>query len=162
MSNNFMEAMKFTMKWEVGYDRSGKLKADGGYTNDPRDPGGETKWGISKRANPDLDIKNLTLGEAIERYKRNYWDAYKTRSPPLDLDEVPIDYAVSVFDTGVNCGVGRCFSWHLKAQKEEDPTLALLGLRQEYYLGLKTFSVFGKGWINRLNDLKKLIEVLRN
>ena len=36
------------------------LHHEGGYVNDPKDPGGETNYGISKRAYPDVDIKNLT------------------------------------------------------------------------------------------------------
>lgn len=48
MDSNFTKAMQFISKWE------------GEYSNDPFDPGGETKYGISKRAYPNLDIKNLT------------------------------------------------------------------------------------------------------
>ena len=47
------------------------------YTNDPYDPGGETKYGISKRAYPDLDIFNLTENAAFEIYERDYWVKYK-------------------------------------------------------------------------------------
>ena len=47
---------------------------EGGYTLDPKDPGGETNWGISKRAYPSIDIKNLTREGAKEIYKRDYWD----------------------------------------------------------------------------------------
>ena len=46
---------------------------EGGYANDPRDPGGETKYGISKRAYPAVDIRNLTLEAAKAIYKRDYW-----------------------------------------------------------------------------------------
>jgi lysozyme family protein len=46
------------------------------YTNDPDDPGGETKYGISKRAYPDLDIFNLTESQALEIYERDYWIKY--------------------------------------------------------------------------------------
>lgn len=53
-------------KFEVG------SAPDGGYTNDPSDSGGETKWGISKKAHPELDIKNLTKEKAIEIYANNY------------------------------------------------------------------------------------------
>ena len=38
-----------------------------GYVNDPRDPGGETAFGLSKRANPDLDMARLTLDAAVQR-----------------------------------------------------------------------------------------------
>lgn len=44
------------------------------YTNDPKDKGGETKFGISKRSYPKLDIKNLTREQAIEIYKRDFWN----------------------------------------------------------------------------------------
>ncbi len=59
----FSAALKFALKWE------------GGYVNDPDDPGGETKYGISKRAHPEVDIKNLTVAQAGEIYKREYWDS---------------------------------------------------------------------------------------
>jgi len=53
------------------------LKHEGGYVNDPDDPGGETRFGISKRAYPDEDIKGLTVDRAKELYRRDYWDKYK-------------------------------------------------------------------------------------
>ncbi|WP_425526518.1 glycosyl hydrolase 108 family protein [Xanthomonas oryzae] len=51
------------------------LSHEGGYVNDPRDPGGETQWGISKRAYPELNIRALTRDQAIEIYRRDYWGA---------------------------------------------------------------------------------------
>ena len=68
---------------------------EGGYVNDPDDPGGETKYGISKRSYPYLDIKNLTLEQAQEIYYRDFW------FPELEK-EFPI--ASEVFDTAVNMG----------------------------------------------------------
>lgn len=167
MSNNFLAAIKFTLPWETGKWKNGVPPEDGGYTNDPKDPGGETKWGISKRANPDLDIKNLTIDKALERYKEKYYDVYKSfRRDPLDLDTVPKHYAVAVFDTGVNCGVNRAFNWHSLAIKEKDPTKVLLGLRDAHYTNLKAgrpdLRKFYNGWINRLNDLKKFCQILKD
>src|SRR5690606_2973445 len=52
------------------------LEHEGGYVHDPHDPGGETKFGISKRQYPDLDIANLTREQAIEIYRRDWWDKY--------------------------------------------------------------------------------------
>src|SRR5579859_8107573 len=49
------------------------LANEGGYANNPSDPGGETNFGISKRAYPYLDIKNLTRDDAITIYERDYW-----------------------------------------------------------------------------------------
>lgn len=49
------------------------LKQEGGYVNDPNDPGGETKFGICKRNHPNVDIANLTEEQAIEIYQQEYW-----------------------------------------------------------------------------------------
>lgn len=165
MSNNFVKAIEFTLPWEVGRDRSGQLRSDGGYTNDPQDPGGETKWGISKRAHKDLDIKNLMLDTAFTIYKQDYYDIYKQfKNDPLTLDDEPVSFAVSIFDSGVNCGVNRTYSWYLASKKEKDPTAKLLSLRLDRYNQLvtdnPTLKKYYKGWINRLNDLKKYCEIL--
>ncbi|HHW13511.1 MAG TPA: hypothetical protein GXX28_01085 [Firmicutes bacterium] len=76
------------------------LEHEGGYVNDPADPGGETKYGISKRSYPDLDIKNLTRGQAIAIYRRDWWDRLR-----LGEIEDP-DLAAKVFDLAVNVGAG--------------------------------------------------------
>lgn len=52
------------------------LEIEKEYSNDPDDPGGMTKWGISQRYNPEVDLKNLTFQGAIEVYRRKYWDKY--------------------------------------------------------------------------------------
>lgn len=51
--------------------------AEGGYSNHPNDKGGETKYGISKRQYPKLDIKNLTFPQAMDIYRRDYWNFYR-------------------------------------------------------------------------------------
>jgi lysozyme family protein len=76
------------------------LKMEGGYTLDPNDPGGETNFGISRKAYPSLDIKNLTVEKAKEIYIADYWR-------PCHCDELPFPFAISVFDTAVNQGVGK-------------------------------------------------------
>jgi lysozyme family protein len=73
------------------------LEQEGGYTLDPNDPGGETKFGISKKAYPNLDIKNLTREDAIEIYQRDYWK-------PCRCDDLPRHFAFIVFDSAVNQG----------------------------------------------------------
>lgn len=87
MRTDFEDAMKFV------------FEAEGGYTNDPNDPGGETNFGISKKAYPNEDIKNMTLERAMEIYMRDYWI-------PCKCDELPRAYAISLFDSAVNQGVG--------------------------------------------------------
>lgn len=76
------------------------LAHEGGYVRDPVDKGGETQWGISNRAYPSLDIRNLTREKAIEIYKRDYWDL-------MSCQMLPPDVAFVVMDTGVNCGTYR-------------------------------------------------------
>lgn len=167
MSERFQKLMEFVLTWEVGKDRSGKIKADGGYTNDPDDPGGETRWGISKSANPSVDIANLTLDQALGIYKTKYWDVYKTdKFNPIDLDnDVDEATAAAILDTGVNCGVNRCRKWFVEAQKTKDPVKTLLGLRDKHYFDLVTMkpemNKYYKGWINRMVDLKKFIDILK-
>ena len=57
------------------------LQHEGGYVNDPADPGGETRYGISKRAFPQVDVKTLTLQQAKALYKVFYWE----KGPHLSL-----------------------------------------------------------------------------
>ena len=83
------------MSFETAVQRT--LRFEGGYADDPNDPGGETNWGISKRSYPDLDIRRLTKDEAIAIYRRDYWDALK-------LDRISPILGAEVFDHAVNAG----------------------------------------------------------
>jgi len=74
------------------------FKDEGGYVNDPLDAGGETKYGISKRAYPSENIQGLSLDRARQLYKRDYWD--KSR-----CEELPEEIRYMHFDTSVNCGI---------------------------------------------------------
>lgn len=74
------------------------LNNEGGYVNDPSDMGGETKFGISKRTYPNLDIKNLTKREAIQIYYEDFWKkgAFERINHP--------NIAIKLFDLTVNMG----------------------------------------------------------
>lgn len=74
------------------------LKHEGGYVNDPADAGGETKFGISKRSHPAVDIKALTVEDAKHIYLDDYWTPYKFRL--ISSQAV----ANKVFDLAVLCG----------------------------------------------------------
>jgi lysozyme family protein len=88
---DFEVAIEKVLDIETGGDR-----VNGGYTNDPDDPGGETKWGISKRAHPDVHIASLSERGAKRLYKEHYWNK-------LLLDQVPDqDIAEELLDTAVN------------------------------------------------------------
>ena len=72
------------------------LKHEGGYVNDPKDLGGETKFGITKRFYPDVDIKNLTKEQAKEIYKRDYWDKNRVESLPQELWYIFFDMCINM------------------------------------------------------------------
>lgn len=74
------------------------LHHEGGYVNDPDDPGGETNFGISRRSYPDLDIANLTREDAIAIYRRDWWDKYG-----YGVIE-DLDISAKIFDLAVNMG----------------------------------------------------------
>lgn len=71
------------------------IGVEGGHSNDPRDPGGETQYGISKRYHPNIDIKNLTLDGAKEIYLKEYW-------LPAGCDATPYPMDICLFDSQVN------------------------------------------------------------
>jgi lysozyme family protein len=76
------------------------LEHEGGYVNDPVDPGGETNFGIAKRSHPDVDIANLTREGAKEIYYQDYWMKNRVPQMPENLKHI-------YFDMCVNQGRGR-------------------------------------------------------
>lgn len=104
------------------------LAFEGGYVNDPADPGGETKYGISARAHPEVDIKSLTRNRAGEIYYEEYW----TRFGYGRLERAEI--AAKCFDLAVNLGPHRS---HVLLQKAVNRT-AQARLDVDGALGPKT------------------------
>ncbi|MFO7597805.1 MAG: glycosyl hydrolase 108 family protein [Desulfocurvibacter africanus] len=99
------------------------LSNEGGYVRDPRDPGGETKYGISRRSYPGLDIANLTREQAAAIYRRDFWDG-------PGISRLPRELALPVFDAAVNAGCRSAVRWlqeALNAAGENDPGLTPLG-----------------------------------
>ena len=122
---------------------------EGGYVNNKNDKGGETKFGISKRAYPNLDIKNLTLEKAKDIYYNDYWFALK-----LDyIDKYEI--ALELFDTGVNMGI-----WKASTMLQE--ALNLLNRNQKNFKDLIVDGAIGGKTISAYNsvDKKILLKVL--
>jgi lysozyme family protein len=140
------------------------------YVNDPKDMGGETKFGISKRSYPTLDIPNLTLEEAKEIYRRDFWE--KIRG-----EELPPEVAIQLFDSAVNHGVRPAIKllqlavgtepdgvlgpktlgsvWRMDEQKV---VRGLLVARLEYYTTLLTWADHGRGWVRRVcANLRRVI-----
>lgn len=112
---------------------------EGAYVNDPTDPGGETKYGISKRAYPHLDIKNLTLDQAQQIYWEDYWKASGSHHM------VQYELALELFDTGVNMGQGIARKFLQEAlnlmnrDQQNFPDLVVDGI-----LGAKTIAAYKK------------------
>lgn len=141
------------------------LKNEGGYVWNPDDPGGETKYGISKRQYPDLDIKSLTIDQAKQIYIKDYW--WKINGDKINDDKI----ALQIFDFAVNSGVKRavkliqkiCFvkedgilgdkTLYAINQKDAVLVLYLYKLRRiEYYMRLarkKSLRQFLYSWIKR-------------
>lgn len=71
------------------------LRREGGYSNDPKDRGGETNFGISKRSFPSLDIKHLTKEQAIAIYRARYLEGPKIHLLPESLQPLMLDFAVN-------------------------------------------------------------------
>jgi lysozyme family protein len=77
------------------------LANEGIYSNDPNDNGGETKYGISKRSYPNLDVRNLTLDDAKLIYYRDFWE-------PQPYEQIAYyEIAEKVFDLAVNIGTSN-------------------------------------------------------
>lgn len=158
MSLTFNQGMIFVALHEWGN------REDGGYTNDPVDPGGETKFGISKKAYPDIDIKSLTKEEAFRLYEKDYWNKVVTTNMEPAL-------AIAVFDAAVNCGVGRSRSWLAELNEKKDlagerKSRWFIQRRIQYYLDLvkkkPALNKYIKGWLNRCNDLSKYVDIVTN
>lgn len=154
------------MNFDDAFDRL--LGHEGGYVNDARDPGGETNWGISKRAYPKVDIKSLTKEAAKAIYRRDYWT-------PVRADELPDSVRFDVFDAAVNHGVLQSAKWlqraagaqpdgvigaqTVAAARAAGPQLAahFNGYRLQFYTDSSNWSVYGKGWTRRVaSNLQRL------
>lgn len=153
------------------------LGAEGGYSNNPADPGnwtggavgnGElrgTKFGVSASAYPQLDIANLTEQQAEDIYRRDYWT-------PLQGDSLPLPIALVAFDAAVNAGPKRAVFWlqqaagisadgvlgseTLTALNAGDPiALAREALvrRLDFSTHLSSWASFGLGWSRRIISL---------
>lgn len=140
------------------------LGNEGGYVNNPKDLGGETNWGISKRSYPELDIKNLTQDAAKAIYKRDFWEKCR-------CDELPPVVAFAIFDCAVNSGnlqavkllqktVGVAEDGIIgpvtlrRAADVEPNQLAAqyLGHRLQFMTGLRPWDTFSKGWSRRIAE----------
>ncbi len=125
------------------------FESEGGLSEDPNDKGGLTKYGISQRSYPKLDIRNLTRQQAELIYKVDYWHASAADSQPWPL-------CLIVLDTAVLHGVGRAVEW---LRKTNNPW-AYLAVRLESYTAMQTWQHHGAGWVNRVVRLMRVCRCL--
>lgn len=181
---DFVPALAFALKWEVGG------APNGGYLSPEAaarlgDPGGETKYGISKRSYPHLDIANLTLDQARDIYRLDYWNA--SGNQDSHCSELPWPLNAVHFDCVVNVGnrktakdgtpvlhrkanmilqralgvdddgyIGPATRAALSTVPPLDAAKRALMARDLYYASLGPWSrPFQAGWHNRTNDLRR-------
>jgi lysozyme family protein len=172
---NFNDAFLYAMKSECGPDFNPEDLAtiDGdistptnrkkcGYVNNPKDPGGETKFGIASKAYPHVDIKSLNMQEAKDIYERDFW-----KGCGCDVLQDPI--ALQVFDASLNNGPGNASRFLQRALGVADDghigpiTRKVLATAEPHILAIKfdaerllfftklsTWPTFGAGWANRI------------
>jgi lysozyme family protein len=152
------------------------LREEGGYSDDPLDPGGATNFGITLNelsawrhtAVLKQDVQNMTQDEAKAIYRANYWNV-------IQGDTLPAGVELTVFDAGVNIGTPRAARFlqqivnvtvdgHIGPQTVA-ATAAMpadhvidqfTATRTTFYQSLSTFSHFGAGWLARTNRARVL------
>ncbi len=145
------------------------LGHEGGYSNHPADPGGETMWGITKRvavANGYTgDMRSMPVETARAIYKSLYWDA-------IQAENLPADVRYIVFDGAVNSGVAQAAKWLQRACGVKDDGVIgpqtiraanalhseglkrkILAQRLRFMTGLPNWPAFGRGWARRIAEL---------
>ena len=148
------------MTFDLAFDRL--FTNEGGYSNDPNDPGGETNWGISKRSYPNVDIKNLTRDGAKVIYQTDFWDR-------IVADQLPDSVMYQLFDFAVNSGIetagrylqravgvaddghwGRVSVAAALAAHEWDMIMNLNAERLLFMTKLSNWPDAGRGWARRI------------
>jgi len=146
--------------FDLAFDRL--IGSEGGYVDDPKDPGQETNWGISKRAYPHVDIARLTRDGAKLIYKTDLWDR-------IAADRLPGSVAFQVFDFAVNSGIETAVRYLQRAigvaddghwgpvsqaaaaaTSETDAILRLNAERLDFLTRLVNWPIAGKGWARRI------------
>lgn len=138
---------------------------EGGYANHPKDPGGETMWGVTKRVallnGYSGPMRALPRDTAKSIYRKQYWDA-------VQADQLPDSVRFDVFDAAVNSGVIQAVKWlqraagatpdgvigakTIAAARSAGPLLAahFNGLRLQFMADLPTWPAFSRGWARRI------------
>ena len=145
------------------FDRSLKLVLayEGGWTNDPHDPGGATMWGIIQReynayrarhGQTQQSVRNISVSERDDIYRNEYWNA-------MGCDALPSGLDFCVFDAAVNSGTGRSAQW-LKASGGD--TDKFCDIRLAFLQRLSTWRYFGGGWGDRVASVRRSAKLFAN
>ena len=145
---------------------------EGGYVNNPKDPGGMTNLGVTKKVweewvgHPvgEKEMRALTPDTVAPMYRKKYWDAIKGDELPTGLDYLMFDFAI-------NAGPGRAIKTMQKAigttpdgvigpktmqalkDADQKDLVAKFSMEKElFYKALPTFATFGKGWMRRVAE----------
>ena len=151
------------------------LKHEGGFVNHPKDPGGITNLGVTKkvwdewigRESSEDEMRNLKPEDVAPLYKKMYWDRVKG-------DDLPSGVNYCVFDASVNSGTGRAAKWlqeavgavadgaigaktlaKVAAHDADSLVNAYCDVRLNFLKSLKTFDTFGKGWSRRVEGVRQ-------
>lgn len=153
----------------MSFDKAFQLTVglEGGYSNNPADPGLETKYGISHRAHPDVDIKSLTLDQAKEIYRRDYWQAARCDSMPERIGHLVFDCAVhhgvktaikllqralKVADDGE---FGPITRGTLQASNTNETASLLMAQRTLYLITCGAWQTYKLGWMKRCFEIAR-------
>ena len=158
--------------WQKSFDLM--LKSEGGYVYHPSDPGGRTNLGVTQatwenwvgRESDEAEMRGLTPEKVKPLYKKKYFDTVRGDELPMGLDYLMFDFAV-------NAGAGRAIKtlqtavgvtpdggfgpMTMAAVQAVDPVELIERFSQakeDFYRSLTTFATFGKGWLNRVADVK--------
>ena len=138
------------------------LGHEGGYINNPDDPGGETNWGISKRSYPHLTIKDLTREQAIALYHRDFWMVVHGDDLPDGISYQLLDYAVnsgcSTALRALQRAVGVADDGHIgpvtllaiNSTQPHDLVMNLLAERLNFMTKLSNWPNASRGWARRI------------
>lgn len=138
------------------------LTHEGGYVNNPKDPGGETNWGIAKRSYPTLDIRALTREQALEIYYADFWVRSRASLLPKALAFQVLDlavnsgthYAIETLQRIANVKVdgvwGPVTSRAIETLDANDALLLLIAARLEFMATRAVWPFFSKGWALRI------------
>jgi lysozyme family protein len=152
------------------------LHHEGGYVNHPKDPGGETNLGVTKRVYKEWgglkDMKDLVVSDVAPIYENNYWKRAKCDQLPSGLDLAVFDWAVNsgtgravkklqkmigtVADGGIGPNTLKTLEEHISHHGLKNTIQEYKNVRQSFYESLSTFGTFGRGWTRRNEETEKL------